>query len=175
MSGQSSVVNRTAGVLTTINVVFLIAGAVGLLTLHLHGARLLSVQTASMIPTFRPGDALVVLPVSPSNLNPGSIVCYHNPRNTNLTITHRLVSVDQRTGWLTTAGDARHTEDPSFPPSLIIGRANWLLPGFGWLLDVLRQPIGLALAIYLPALYLTGCEIRRLSHSYARPLYSARL
>lgn len=134
-----------------------------------------SVQTASMVPAFRPGDALVVAPVLPRDLRLGEIVSYRNPRNPNVTITHRLVAINKRTGWLTTAGDAYRSPDPSFPPGLLAGRATAIAPGLGVVLNTLRRPIGLALVIYSPAAFIVAVEVRRLSSAYARPFYSARL
>jgi len=149
--------------------------AAGLVWLHLSGAKLLSVQTGSMVPTFKPGDALLIRQSPASQLKPGQIISYHNPRNPNLTITHRLISINPKTSWLTTAGDARRTADASFPPWLVTGRASLLLPGLGSCLDFLRSPLGLAIAVYLPTVSIILAEIKRLSHIYARPFYSARL
>src|SRR5579884_3563261 len=144
----------------------------GAAALRLSDSRLLTVQTASMVPTFRPGDALVITPLSQSDLKAGQIVSYHSPRNPNLTITHRLVAAGPKPGWLTTAGDAYQTADPSFPKSLLIGRVRWLLPGLGGFLDSLHKPAALALGVYLPALTLVMAELHRLYCSYTRPIYS---
>ena len=99
-----------------------IAGAVGLIILHARGERLLSVQTASMVPTFRPGDAILIQPVSPSSLRPGDIVSYRSPLNPHLFISHRLVRIDRQTGQLITAGDALHTPDQPFSQLQVVGR-----------------------------------------------------
>ena len=153
----------------------LLVTAVGVAVLHLKGASLLSVQTASMMPTFGPGDALVVSTVPAKNLRLGEVISYRNPRDPNVTITHRLIAIDPQSGWLTTAGDARHSTDPSFPPNLLIGHAKALFPGLGKLLDELHRPAGLAVSVYLPALTVIGVEVRNLASLYTRPIYSARL
>src|SRR5665213_1547545 len=93
-----------------------------LLVTRAHGEQLLSVQTGSMAPTLQPGDAVVVEPVQPSDLRPGDVISYQSPRSAQLIITHRLVSIDRRSGWLTTEGDALHTPDPTFAPRLLVGR-----------------------------------------------------
>jgi signal peptidase len=164
-------VNLTARVLLAITVISLLAGAAGLMILHSRGERLLSIQTGSMVPTFRPGDALIVGPVMANQLRVGDIISYRSPRNASITISHRLIAVNRQTGWLTTAGDALHSPDPPFSPTLVLGRATALAPRLGTVLDVLRRPIGLALAVYLPALVIMVAEIRRLIRCYSLPTY----
>jgi signal peptidase len=148
-----------------------IAGAVGLIILHARGERLLSVQTASMVPTFRPGDAIIVQPVSPSSLRAGDIVSYRSPRDPGVVISHRLIEVNQPAGRLVTAGDALHTPDQPFLPLLVVGRATAVAPGLGTVLDAPPRPLGLVIMVYLPAALVIGAEALRLSRHYRRPAY----
>ena len=152
-----------------------IAGAVGLATIHFQGHKLLSVQTASMLPAIQPGDALIVSPIQPGQLRLGDVISYHDSRDPNVIISHRLISIDPKTSWLTTAGDALHTPDPSFPPNLLIGQATAIAPRLGLILGALHHPIGLILTIYIPATLIVTAEVNHLAHTYARPSYSARL
>lgn len=152
-----------------------IIGVLSLAVIQLQGHKLLSVQTASMLPTIRPGDALIVKPSRPSQLRPGEVISYHNPRHPNIIISHRLVSIDPKTGWLTTVGDALHSPDPSFPPYLLVGQATAIAPRLGLVIDSLHRPIGLILTVYLPAMSITAAEINHLARAYARPSYSVRL
>jgi len=154
---------------------WLAAGAIMLLVMASRHDRLLSVQTASMVPTFRPGDALVVRPVALQQLQSGEVIGYRSSENARLIISHRLVRINKQNGWLTTAGDVLQTPDPAFPPSQLVGQVTAVAPGFGRLLDALRRPLGLILLVYLPAAVVVGIELVRLGRSYARPLYSARL
>jgi signal peptidase len=147
-----------------------IAGAAGLIILHARGERLLSVQTASMVPTFHPGDAIVVQPVLPSSLRPGDIVSYRSPRDPKVVISHRLVEID-RTGQLITAGDALRSPDEPFSPLRVVGRATAVAPGLGTVLNVLRRPLSLVVLVYLPATLIIGAEATRLSRHYRRPEY----
>lgn len=156
-------------------VISLIVLAAGLSILRIRGDRLLSVQTASMVPAFRPGDAIIVRPVSLRDLRPGDVISYHSPHNPALIISHRLLSIDRRTGRLTTAGDALRVADPAFSPNLLAGRAIAVFPRFGLVLDWLRRPVGLVTAIYLPASVAIIAEGRCLFAVYAQPFYSARL
>jgi signal peptidase len=130
--------------------------------LRAHGQRLLSVQTGSMMPVFRPGDALIVESVTAPQLRPGEIISYQSPLDPRLIISHRLIKIDRRTGWLTTRGDALQTTDQPFPPGRVVGRAVTVAPRLGRILDFSHHPLGLALMVYLPALSLTIIELRHL-------------
>jgi signal peptidase len=155
--------------------VWLVASAATLMVMASRHDRLLSVQTASMVPTFRPGDAVIVQPVRLKQLRPGEVISYQSSENARLVISHRLVRINRQNGWLTTAGDALPTPDPAFPPSQLIGQVTTVAPGLGRLLDALRRPLGLVLLVYLPAAVVLGAELTHLARSYARPFYSARL
>lgn len=161
--------------LLAIEVTLLIVGAAGLALIRFQGHELLSVQTASMLPTIRPGDALIVASVSPNQLHIGDIISYRSPRDPTVIISHRLVSIDPKTGWLTARGDALRSPDPVFPPRLLIGHATALAPRLGTVLNALRHPISIALTIYVPAGLIVWAEVGRLARTYTRPFYSVRL
>ena len=143
------------------------------MVLHLHGQQLLSVQSASMRPSFQPGDALIVKPVKTNQLRLGQVISYRSPQDPNLVLSHRLTKIDRRTGWLTTKGDALPNTDQSFPPNLLVGQVSAVAPDLGRLLDLLHKPFGLALVIYLPALILVVSEAIRLSTHLDQPDYQA--
>lgn len=149
----------------------LIAGTVGLTILHARGVRVLSVQSASMVPVFHLGDAVVVQPVTLSNLRPGDIVSYRSVAGHNVTISHRLVGIDRRTGLMVTQGDALQGTDPPISPQQLIGRDTAVAPRFGLVLDAIRHPLGLAVVVYLPATLIIFFETRLWVRHYRRPLY----
>lgn len=140
----------------------LIAAGVGLVSLHVNHQKLLSVQSASMMPTFRRGDALVVNSVKTEQLRVGDIISYQSQRDGAVVISHRLSSVDKQAGLLTTAGDRLGRPDKPFPASQVIGRATAIAPGLGRIMDAIRTPVGLLCLLYLPALAVVGSEIKRL-------------
>lgn len=115
-----------------------------------------------MAPTFRPGDALVVSPVEIGHLLVGDIISYQSGQAKAVTISHRLVSVNKHTGWLTTAGDRLGVSDKPFPPNQVIGRATAVAPGLGHVMDMVRTPLGLTLLLYLPSAVIIGGEVHRL-------------
>ena len=146
-----------------------------LLVFHICGNHLLSVQTASMVPVFRPGDAIIVRPIAINDLRPGIVIGYHSPLNPNLIISHRLIKIDNRSGRLTTAGDTLKAPDLAFPQRLLIGQAIAVAPRLGLVLNKIHQPLGLILTIYLPAVTTVAVEARHLMLSYTQPFYSVRL
>ena len=149
----------------------LLVGATILLVIRAHHEQLLAVQTGSMIPTFRPGDAVLVKPVAVQSLRAGDIISYQSPQDPTVIITHRLSKIDTTHGWLTTEGDALQSSDPVFPENLLVGQVTAIIPGFGKLLDTLRRPLGLVLAIYLPATLVVTIECKRLAKRYSTRHY----
>ena len=128
--------------------------------------RLLSVQTDSMAPTYRPHDALLVSPAS--SLHPGQIISYVSPKDPSVVVSHRLLSMDHL---LVTKGDNLPKPDVAFSSSLVVGQVSADLPKLGYVLDFLHQPLGIAVAVYLPALFVAVTEIRRLSVHFGRGYY----
>jgi len=128
--------------------------------------RLLNVQTGSMQPAFRPGDALIMRQASRQDLHVGAIVAYHSPRNPSELVTHRVVKVVP--GSFQSKGDALTAPDPAVRDSLLAGRVVAMLPGLGRPLNWLRSWWGLAICVYLPAAAMTASELRRLERQYAR-------
>ena len=144
--------------------------AICLLYWRAHGQQVMSIQTGSMVPTFRPGDGLIVRPVNPNNLQVGEVISYHSLAENTVVISHRLRGIDPASGWLITQGDALSQPDPTFPPRLVVGQATAVVPYFGKVLTLMRQPLALGLLIYLPACLIVINETRRLS----RYLYPTR-
>src|SRR5689334_18244998 len=87
------------GLIVTLVVVFS-AG----LRFETRGGHVLSVQTSSMLPAFRPGDVVIAERVAPASLQVGDIVSYHSLLNPAVTISHRIVNIDQSRSLLTTKG-----------------------------------------------------------------------
>jgi signal peptidase I len=148
----------------------LVSGAIGLVVLLTRHERLLSVQTASMVPTFRPGDALIVKPTKQKPAM-GAVITYRSPSNSQVLITHRLVA--WQGSQLITAGDAIGSQDRPIARQAVIGEATTVLPGMGRWLDRLHQPVGLLSAVYLPAISVAAFEIHRLLAKLKPPQYRA--
>lgn len=165
---------RTASfiVLKWVAPLLLIAVAAGFAVFRLQGDQLLSVQTGSMIPAIRPGDLLVVDKVSASELSVGDVVTFRSAESssTGMSVTHRIIELPGDTNGNTfiTKGDANPTADQPLRSDAIIGKVHLSLPFAGYLLNFLRNPLGLLLIIYVPALFIVVEEIKRLSRYYER-------
>src|SRR4051812_744516 len=111
--------NMLARTLKIMVLALLVTGAAALTGLHARGYRLLSVQTGSMMPAFRPDDALVVAPAAVHQLSPGQVISYRSPHDPAVIISHRLTSL--KNGNLITQGDAIGYPDPAVAPRLLVG------------------------------------------------------
>jgi signal peptidase len=128
---------------------------------RLQGGQILGVQTGSMVPTFAPGDALVVKPVKTNTLRIGDIISYQSQLQTSAVISHRIVAIDTKGRTITTLGDHLRQPDTPIPVNAVLGKAVVLLPKFGYTLSVVHKPVGLALLIYVPATGVIVSELRR--------------
>ena len=136
--------------------------------MHTQGGKLFSVQTGSMIPALEPGDLTVVTRVPTDALIPGDIVTFVNPDDAKQTITHRIVELPNVMNGdrFVTKGDANNATDAPILPGAIIGKVDAHVPYVGYAVDFVRQPLGLLLIVYIPALLIIIEEIRRLSAHY---------
>ncbi|MCJ7706855.1 MAG: signal peptidase I, partial [Anaerolineales bacterium] len=107
----------------------------------MFGIRPTLVSGVSMEPALRPGDIVIVRPVSAESLRVGDIVRFREGRTT---ILHRLVEIrgsgpDRE---FLTQGDANNVPDRPVTEGEIEGRVILILPKIGWLAIGVRQLIG---------------------------------
>jgi signal peptidase len=145
-----------------------LAAAVGVM--KAEQVRLLSVQTGSMAPTFRPGDAVLVKPAAAGTLRSGQVISYISPIS-GQTISHRVVAVDRARNQLTTRGDVLSEPDTPITQLAIVGRVVVVLPRAGMILGFVKRPLGLVLFVYLPAIAIVAGEMRGLACHYGRRYY----
>lgn len=130
--------------------------------------QLFDVQTGSMEPAFKPGDAVVLRPTN--NVQAGQIITYTSPINGQL-VSHRVIAVDTARKQLTTRGDNEKEPDTPINRAAVVGRVVMLLPQLGRVVHYLKSPLGLATFLYLPAILLVVNEIKRLTQHYRRGYY----
>jgi signal peptidase I len=154
--------------LTAIAVLAIVAIAASLVYIQVSGAKLLTVQSGSMVPAFLKGDLIEVNRVAMAELAVGDVITFINPHNPKQTITHRIVQVPTPQGHnkIVTKGDANATADTPIEPSAVIGRVHARVPLVGYGLDFVRHPLGLALIIYVPAIIIVAQELRKLTDHY---------
>ena len=147
-----------------------VALGLGLVLTQLHGSKLLSVQSGSMVPAFHKGDLVIVNPVPAGKLATGDVITFVSPHNNKQTITHRIIRLPSEAtgGWLMTQGDANPAADTPISPQAVVGKVGHRVPFVGLAMDFVRKPVGLALAIYIPALVIIGQELRRLARHYKK-------
>jgi|GEM_PF-726009 len=134
-----------------------------------HGAKFLSVQSGSMVPTLHKGDLVFGNRVPVRQIAVGDIVTYTNPHLLNgQPITHRVIQTPTMANGnhFVTKGDANPAADPPIAGRNIIAQTHGHVPYLGYLVDFIRKPLGLILLIYLPALTVIVAEIRRLMQYY---------
>jgi signal peptidase I len=121
--------------------------------------RTVTALSASMTPTFRPGDMLVLRPEPLSSVRAGQVISFSIPTGDRRVETHRIVKVlrggSDPVVW--TRGDANNTRDPW--TAELHGSQAWrltaIVPYAGWPLLWLREPpVRLALVVVAPALLL---------------------
>jgi hypothetical protein len=86
-------------------------------TEKLPGPMRLRVHGRSMLPTLRPGDEVIVHPVTAEALAPGDWVVVRGAQDAFL---HRYLG--WRAGCVLTKGDGHRVFDPSWPPDAVLGR-----------------------------------------------------
>lgn len=158
------------GLLVTLSVVAAFSAALLFVS---HGGKVLLVQTASMRPMIQPGDAVIVWQTPPSQLQLGDIISYNSKVTPGIVITHRITKINTKTHTLTTQGDNTHVADPPISTSQVIGRATRLAPHLGSLVDRLRTPLGLVLAVYAPAALAIVYQARVLVRQLRSDSYTA--
>jgi signal peptidase len=151
--------------------VLLVSCLIGLALWRVPGIQVMSVESASMSPAIRRGDAVMLRTVQADDLRVGDVVSYRSPADQRVIITHRIVAVEKNWNLLITKGDNVQKNDKPIATSEIIGRVDMKVAYLGFVLNFLRTPAGLASCIYLPAAAIIASELRRLARYYTKPTY----
>jgi signal peptidase len=122
------------------------------------GAPTFVVAGGSMEPTIQLGSVVVDAPVHPADLAVGDVVSIKvGPAQA--VFTHRITRLVPRNGalWIQTKGDGNETEDPSIVPATdVIGRVSVVVPGLGYVVQLLASLTGVAFLVSLGMLTLLG-------------------
>lgn len=149
-----------------------VAVALGVLP-NLGLYRTLTVLSGSMVPTFRPGDIVVVRSAPIRSLRVGDVITYQVPVGAHQVETHRVIQIVR--GFrsdhpiIRTEGDANDAADPW--TTQLDGKRIWrleaVIPKAGYALNMLRGRIfHLLSVIVIPAL-LAAVALRKLWRSDA--------
>ena len=134
---------------------------VGIVSLsYLLGFRLVVVTGGSMVPRFRPGDAVLVKASGADGVRVGDVVIFRHSSGNGMT-THRVVGIrviDGKT-WYQTKGDANQTTDADLTPTTAVyGRQLLTLRGAGSFLLRATSPKGKLALLGVPVTILMGQE-----------------
>src|SRR5215471_6307019 len=130
--------------------------------------RTLTVLSSSMVPTFRPGDIVVVRPEPMRDLRVGQVITYQVPVGARQVETHRVAKIVRGLGSdhpvIQTKGDANTGLDPW--TAQLEGTAVWrleaVIPKAGYAVSALRnRAFHIAALLVMPAL-LALLALRRL-------------
>ena len=146
---------------------------VGLAVLpHLGMYRTLTVLTASMKPTFSPGDVVVVRPEPIQHLRVGQVISYQVPVGVHQVETHRVVKILRGRGTTTpviqTKGDNNTVLDPwtAKLSGATVYRLVAVVPKAGYAVNFMRGRIFHVVSVFLiPALM----AFFALAHIWRRP------
>ena len=103
-----------------------------------------------MEPTIPVGSIVYVKPVDFSEISEGDIISFEAGASV---VTHRVESIDESQMLITTKGDANETRDGE--PVIyenIIGKPVFSIPVLGYLINFIKTPYGLIVAISTAAL-----------------------
>lgn len=126
------VIRRIAMATATAVIVVALAGTAVFL---LRGGRLFIIQTPSMGLAAPIGSLVATSPVAWGHLHVGDVISFHPPTDLAQTYTHRIVSISAR--GIQTRGDLNGATDGwLLHPGNVIGRADVILPGGGWILEM---------------------------------------
>lgn len=155
-------------------IILALLSAAGIYFWQTKGLHYYSVQSDSMVPSLRVGDLVVDEKIQQLNIKPGDIVSYVSPDDPRVIISHRTIKNEATKAIITTRGDNLTAADPPVTYGRVMGKTIKTVPYAGYLLDTLRNPIGLITLIYIPVLAIALIEIRKLfrQNPYKHPRLS---
>lgn len=155
------------------NALFLliVATAVGITLLsrqtEILGWRGMIVRSGSMAPAISTGS--VILVQSQPSYEVGDIVTFRSSEGGQQLITHRITDkkVENWQGQFITRGDANPADDTQpIRNHEIVGKTRVIIPGLGYVMSFLQSPLGVTLAIVIPATVLIYEQLKNIRHTF---------
>ncbi|MBS7623463.1 signal peptidase I [Candidatus Bathyarchaeota archaeon] len=118
----------------------------------------LVVVSGSMVPTLNVGDIIFIKGSPAENIDLGTIVVFHSPREYDTLVVHRVVQKIDSGGavYFKTKGDFnRYQDDWTVPEDHIVGIYAARIPYLGIVVMRLREPAGTVLIIILIVLLIS--------------------
>ncbi len=125
--------------------------------------RVLAVQSGSMEPAIHTGSVVIVAPQNDYKI--GEIITFGELGETKIPITHRIhdIKIVNGESVFITKGDANDVPDKNETPrSEVKGKVLFSIPLLGYLINFIKKPLGFALVIIVPALWIVFGEIKKI-------------
>ncbi len=129
------------------------------------------IATGSMRPAIPPGSLVIIHKTPLNQLKVGNVVTYTKSVNPPVTITHRIVKTETKSGapYFIVKGDANPAPDPAVPGGLIVGKVIFHAPYIGRVAIDMRNPVVIVIIVIIPGLLIIADEIIRLRKAFGRP------
>jgi len=117
--------------------------------------KVLTVLSGSMEPAIKTGSVVVVKPEQKYNI--GDVITFGSSGRNEEPITHRIydMKVEDSRIFYVTKGDANNAADRSeITRNQIIGKVILSVPHMGYAVDFAKKPLGFALIIIVPAIFI---------------------
>ncbi len=127
------------------------------------GIRTNIVISGSMEPAIGTGSVIITRPIAPENIRVGDIISYSS-RTGVYEVTHRVIGIEQTPDLhFITKGDANQDKDPTpIPAEQVLGKLFLVIPGLGYLITYMRNPIAIIMLIGIPAIILLWFELDKM-------------
>jgi signal peptidase len=149
-------------VATALTLVVVLPVLAMLVTAWSRGWTMADVQTGSMRPGIRPGAMVVLAPIAPDQVRPGTVIGFRDDRRGGAVTTHRVVEVLQQPRGLffRTKGDANARPDGRpVPAADVVGEVRWRIPGLGALADAATRRANQLAVVISPIAVLLLSEV----------------
>jgi len=136
------------------------------------GYRVFMVQSGSMEPIIKTGS--LVLIKSSDTFSKGEVVTFlANPNEKlskkSITVTHRIYSIDEKTGKFITKGDKNKTPDSEpIYKGQILGKMLFFVPYLGYLVDFAKTQIGFICLVIIPGTLIIYSELLSIKNEAKR-------
>jgi len=130
--------------------------------------KVLTVLSGSMDPAIHTGSVVIVKPVAEYKIN--DIITFGKISKTQTPTTHRIYKIlvsptGEKNNKFITKGDANNAPDlKEVLQKEIIGKVLFSIPFAGYIVSAVQKPVGFAIIIILPAIYITFDEIRKIKN-----------
>ncbi len=137
----------------------------------IFGFKTMVVTSGSMAPAIEAGDAALIRPIRPEEVQAGDVVTFAGWNSARGTTTHRVVAIKEIAGTLyfQTRGDANNTADPDLvPAAAAVGTVEFVIPRAGFVLQFTTSGSGRLLLVVLPLALILVAEMTGIVRNTAR-------